>query len=273
MVQSSLLLLVCIIICSPPAEAFTPKLAGIRQENIAPTLLLSSDIKPSYDDAPPRTRKSYEPAAWKLAMSSPDAAAPFSPPSAENLPIEPLRPETTVAPGATVSNEWELDVYSRPVTGADGKKLWELLICDATGSLRHVSPIPSNMVNSREVRKAIEGVIETAPGGSKPTVIRFFRNAMFNMIDIALREVDVAVKPCRTTYAMYQWLEERERDVYPNMLGYKANMKQPGFFDIRVRNEGVRKTYSLGRSCIFTRNVRCTWHECSSMQHKLYIPR
>lgn len=272
MVQSTLLLLVCIVICSPPAEAFTPKLAGIRRESIAPTLLLlSSDIKPSYDHAPPRRRKSYGPAASKLAMSSPDAAAPFSPPSEENLPVEPLRPETTVTPGATVSNEWELDVYSRPVTGADGKKLWELLICDATGSLRHVSPIPSNMVNSREVRKTIEGVIEAAPGGSKPTVIRFFRNAMFNMIDIALREVDVAVKPCRTTYAMYQWLEERERDVYPNMLGYKANMKQPGFFDIRVRDEGVHKTYSLGRSCTFTRNVRCTWHECSSMQHNVCI--
>lgn len=120
--------------------------------------------------------------------------------------------------------------------GADGKKLWELLICDSTGNMRHVSPIPSNMVNSREVRKTIEGVIEATPGGSRPTVIRFFRNAMFNMIDIALKEVEVAVKPCRTTYAMYQWLEQREKDVYPNMAGYKATMKQPAFFDIRVRD-------------------------------------
>lgn len=127
-------------------------------------------------------------------------------------------------------------MYSRPVVGADGKKLWELLICDSTGNFRHVSPIPSNMVNSREVRKTIEGVIESAPGGSKPTVIRFFRNAMFNMIDIALKEVEIAVKPCRTTYAMYQWLEERERDVYPNMAGFKPTMKQPAFFDIRVRS-------------------------------------
>lgn len=143
--------------------------------------------------------------------------------------------ETTIKPGAKISNEWELDVYSRPVVGADGKKLWELLICDSTGNFRHVSPIPSNMVNSREVRRTIEGVIEAAPGGSKPTVIRFFRNAMFNMIDIALKEVEVAVKPCRTTYAMYQWLEERERDVYPAMAGFKPTMKQPAFFDIRVR--------------------------------------
>ena len=168
-------------------------------------------------------------------MSSPDAAASSPPLPVEKSPPSPPKPETTVTPGRKISNEWELDVYSRPVTGADGKKLWELLICDATGSLRHVSPIPSNMVNSREVRKTIEGVIEAAPGGSKPTVIRFFRNAMFNMIDIALKEVDISVKPCRTTYAMYQWLEEREREVYPNMPGYQAAMKQPAFFDIRVR--------------------------------------
>lgn len=170
-------------------------------------------------------------------MSTPEAATPSSPPPAEATPTVP-GPATTLKPGAKISNEWELDVYSRPVVGADGKKLWELLICDSTGSMRHVSPIPSNMVNSREVRKTIEGVIEAAPGGSKPTVIRFFRNAMFNMIDIALKEVEVAVKPCRTTYAMYQWLEERERDVYPNMPGYKSTMKQPAFFDIRVSEHG-----------------------------------
>lgn len=179
-------------------------------------------------------------------MSTPDAAASPSsspppltdaaPPAAAAAPAAPAFPvpETTIKPGAKISNEWELDVYSRPVVAADGKKLWELLICDSTGNLRHVSPIPSNMVNSREVRKTIEGVIESAPGGSRPTVIRFFRNAMFNMIDIALKEVEVAVKPCRTTYAMYQWLEERERDVYPKMAGFKPTMKQPAFFDIRV---------------------------------------
>lgn len=181
-------------------------------------------------------------------MSSPEAAAASSgsSPSAEAEPsvlATPSGPETTVTPGAKISNEWELDVYSRPVVGADGKKLWELLICDCTGNFRHVSPIPSNMVNSREVRKTIEDVIDSSPGGARPTVIRFFRSAMFNMIDIALKEVEVAVKPCRTTYAMYQWLGERERDVYPKMPGFKPTMKQADFFDIRVRiiSRGVGK--------------------------------
>ncbi|CAM9338370.1 unnamed protein product, partial [Phaeothamnion confervicola] len=140
--------------------------------------------------------------------------------------------KTTLVPGSEPTTEWEMDVYSRPVVNTEGKKLWELLLCDSTGAFRHVEPIASNMVNSREVRRAVERVIEAAP--VRPKVIRFFRNAMFNMISIALAELDIGARPCRTTYALYQWLEERERDVYPAMDGYRPTMQQPAFFDIRT---------------------------------------
>jgi hypothetical protein len=42
---------------------------------------------------------------------------------------------------------------------------------------------------------------------------------MFNMINIALSEVDVTARPSRCTYALAQWLMERHRDVYPKMEG------------------------------------------------------
>lgn len=197
-------------------------------------------------------RGSCCPGTPTVLMSTSETASSAVPPSTPegSTPNTSAEPETgtTIKPGVKISNEWELDVYSRPVIGTDGKKLWELLICDSTGNLRHVSPIPSNMVNSREVRKAIQGVIEEASEKSRPTMIRFFRNAMFNMIDIALRDVDVAVRPCRTTYAMYQWLEERERDVYPNMPGFKPNMKQANLLDIRVSmSQNNFSCYSLRR--------------------------
>ena len=54
-----------------------------------------------------------------------------------------------------VSNEWELDFYSRPVQGPDGKKLWELLVTDAQGTFQHVEAVPSNCVNSRELRSRV----------------------------------------------------------------------------------------------------------------------
>jgi hypothetical protein len=64
---------------------------------------------------------------------------------------------------ARLSREWELDCYSRPVVGDDGKKLWELLICDTLGKYKRVEVMPSNMVNSRELRKLVELVSVCLP--------------------------------------------------------------------------------------------------------------
>jgi len=82
--------------------------------------------------------------------------------------------------------------------------------------------VPSNKVNSREVRRVVEDIIEESE--VKPSTIRFFRGAMFNMINIALSEIDVTAKPSRCTFALAQWIEERNREVYPKMKGYQPNM-------------------------------------------------
>jgi hypothetical protein len=58
----------------------------------------------------------------------------------------------------------------------------------------------------------------------KPQTIRFFRGAMFNMINIALSEVEVVAKPSRCTFSLASWLEERHREVYPSMEGYVSIM-------------------------------------------------
>ena len=103
------------------------------------------------------------------------------------------------AGGLAISTEWEVDCYSRPVV-VGGRKLWELLITDANGQYQVVIPIPANKVNSREVRAAVLDVIEEAP--VRPKQLRFFRRAMFNMLNIALKDIapGVALKPSRSTY-------------------------------------------------------------------------
>lgn len=123
-----------------------------------------------------------------------------------------------------VSDIWELDFYSRPVVGLDGKKLWELIITDANATFEHIEAIPNSMVNSRELRKRIQAVIEDAP--VKPTLIRFFRSQMFNMINIALSAIDVQVAPSRKTYALFQLLKHRENNVYKNMPGFKPSLSK-----------------------------------------------
>jgi len=143
--------------------------------------------------------------------------------------------EITIDSEAEPSTEWELDCYSRPVI-VQGKKLWEVLITDSTGSFRLCEPLPSNKVNSRELRRVIEDAIEDAE--VKPSIIRFFRGAMFNMINIALSEVDAIARPSRCTFTLSQWLEERNSKIYPSMEGYRATMAsspaRASFLDVRT---------------------------------------
>jgi hypothetical protein len=138
-------------------------------------------------------------------------------------------------PNVKPSDEWELDCYSRPVM-VGGKKLWEVLITDSSGSFRLCETLPSNKVNSRELRRVVDEAIDNAE--VKPNMIRFFRGAMFNMINIALSELEVVGRPSRCTFSLAQWLEERNRDVYPQMEGYRATMaggpQRASFLDVRT---------------------------------------
>jgi hypothetical protein len=132
------------------------------------------------------------------------------------------------------TDEWELDCYSRPVA-VGGKKLWEVLITDSNGSFHFRQELPSNQVNSKMVRLVVDDLIERVD--VKPNIIRFFRGAMFNMINIALSELPVTSKPSRCTFSLAAWLEDRHLHVYPNMEGYNPSMmasSAPSFLNVRT---------------------------------------
>jgi RNA-binding protein Tab2/Atab2 len=142
--------------------------------------------------------------------------------------------EYTILNAEEATDEWELDCYSRPVA-VGGKKLWEVLITDSAGSFRFRQELPSNQVNSKTVRQVVDDLMETVE--VKPNIIRFFRGAMFNMINIALSDLPVTSKPSRCTLALAGWLEELHKDTYPNMEGYNPTMigsTVPGFLDVRT---------------------------------------
>lgn len=48
---------------------------------------------------------------------------------------------------------WELDFCSRPILDERGKKVWELLICDADRTFEYAQYFPNNKINSTEVRR------------------------------------------------------------------------------------------------------------------------
>lgn len=141
--------------------------------------------------------------------------------------VAPQRPRHT--PFRSLSSEWEVDCFSRPVM-VEGKKLWEVLVTDATGEWRDEVRLSASEVNSVRVRAAIEQIIARAP--VKPTVIRFFRRQMVNMLTIALNGVadsrpNLKVLPSRSTHALFNWLEERDAEIYPSMEGYSSTLVTP----------------------------------------------
>lgn len=116
-----------------------------------------------------------------LSSSSPDTAV-----------VEGDEEESSQPNWDKVTDEWELDCYSRPVLVDGKKKLWEVLMTDSSGNMRIRRALPSNKVNSREVRRVVEEIIDKSE--VKPSTIRFFRGAMFNMVRLA---TEINTLPCR----------------------------------------------------------------------------
>ena len=127
---------------------------------------------------------------------------------------------------------WELDFYSRPVLDENGKKKWEILICESPNDIerspetlfKYAEYCSSTSVNSLWLREAIERAI--AEVGISPKKIRFFRRQMNNMIVKACEDIGITPLASRRTYALNQWIETRVEDVYPNEEGYDLKTAQ-----------------------------------------------
>lgn len=124
---------------------------------------------------------------------------------------------------------WELDFYSRPLRDEEGKKVWEVVICQtpleitdrAESLFRYTQFCPSTEVNSIWLQGAIQEAIEKA--SESPQRVRFFRRPMANMISKACKELAIPAYASRRTYALFQWLQERMDKVYPSLPNYQES--------------------------------------------------
>lgn len=124
---------------------------------------------------------------------------------------------------------WELDFYSRPLVDENGKKIWEVLACESPLDVktqpdtlfRYAEYCASTEVNSAHLQQVLETAIAQAP--KPPTRIRFFRQAMNNMITRACEGLGIPAVLSLRTYRLNQWLEQRMQEEYPQHPGF-----QPG---------------------------------------------
>lgn len=124
---------------------------------------------------------------------------------------------------------WELDFYSRPILDENNKKIWEVLVCESPNDVktnpdtlfRYAEYCSSTEVNSVRLKQVLEVALSAAP--SPPDRIRFFRQAMKNMITRSCDDLGIPAVLSRRTYALNQWLKQRLEEEYSKHPGF-----QPG---------------------------------------------
>ena len=124
---------------------------------------------------------------------------------------------------------WEIDFYSRPIVDENGKKRWEVLICespadidgDAETGLRYSRFCSNKDVNSLTVRAALQDAMEQS--GRSPQKVRFFRQSMKNAIAKGCEDLGLTAALSYRTLTLERWLRDREQTVYPNEPGYEPS--------------------------------------------------
>ena len=128
-------------------------------------------------------------------------------------------------------SDWEVDFYSRPLLEPDGRKRWELLVCDTPAmdtppqtGFRLCKVCPADQVNSLWLGEALGQALDEAEAGghTRPQRLRCWRQAMVAMVQRASEPLGLAVVQSRRCYALIDWLQERQRTVYPRQDSYLA---------------------------------------------------
>lgn len=139
-----------------------------------------------------------------------------------------------------MSITWELDFYSRPILDENQKKIWEILICQSSGTIaddpeppfRYSKYCSNTEVNSVWLKSAMTEALAQAP--EPPDRIRFFRQAMNNMITKACQEMGIPVQLSRRTLALNRWLHQRLETVYPLEPGFQAGSNPSVTFPLTI---------------------------------------
>jgi hypothetical protein len=136
-----------------------------------------------------------------------------------------------------MSTTWDLDFYSRPILDDQDKKLWEVLICDSQRQFEYAQYCSGAQANARWLTEAMESAmvqwreVNGLAATATPDKVRYFRRPMMTIIARAGEMLNLSMQPSRRTFALYQWLQERNQSVYPRHPGYQPLMPTPTAFE------------------------------------------
>ncbi|PZV09455.1 MAG: hypothetical protein DCF22_18440 [Leptolyngbya sp.] len=123
---------------------------------------------------------------------------------------------------------WEIDFYRRPLHDEAKNPLWELLICDREGTLKHLVFCAQSEATADWLRQQLQQLL--AEGYPQPEKICVFRPQSFSLLEIATQPLGIRLEPTRHTPTLKRWLEARSL-VYPTLPGYTKQTYQPVTLD------------------------------------------
>lgn len=136
-----------------------------------------------------------------------------------------------------MTETWEIDFYSRPILDDQGKKLWEVLICNSLRTFEFARFCSGSEANARWLQEALSDAVVAwqerfdLGADAKPEKIRFFRRPMTAIITRACEALSIPALQSRRAFALVQWLQERSQTVYPKHPGFQPLMAPPPAFE------------------------------------------
>jgi RNA-binding protein Tab2/Atab2 len=121
---------------------------------------------------------------------------------------------------------WQADFYRRPLKDEAGQPLWELLICNPTGTFKYEALCPQAQANATWLASQLQ----QAASGNLPEAIEVFRPQSLSLIETAAKQLGIAVEPTRRTDALKQWLQEKAEQ-YPSLSNYTGETYKPVALD------------------------------------------
>lgn len=102
---------------------------------------------------------------------------------------------------------WEADFYRRPLQDEQGQPLWELLLCDRTRTWEFSALCPQPEANAAWVAAQLKAAAESQQ--HRPDRLQVFRPQALSLLEVAAKELGIAVEPTRRTFALKQLLREK----------------------------------------------------------------
>lgn len=124
-----------------------------------------------------------------------------------------------------MQNIWQADFYRRPLRDAQGKSLWELLLCDDKG-WQYQAVCPQAEANSNWLAAQIRQAAQEYAGEKFPTTLQVFRPQALSLLTAAGQVLAIEVMPTRRTPQLKSWLQELAI-AYPRLPNYSGEPYQP----------------------------------------------